>query len=299
MLDDAYVFPHEDHVDHAAYAEQRKWLLSYAKRGGVVAEFGVFRAHFSEVIARELQPSRLYLVDPWTKFGERFNYGFGEPCPFTNYNKLTTAEAKIDAMHRMRRFGDSIVFVEDFEQKFCKNFNGKLDFVYLDSSHFYKDTIETLVLLDRILSCDGVIMGDDWYIEPDHYSGVCRAVNDFIRYFEYEIIVAGKELQFCIRRTANYTHDLQPKRRPSRAALKARWRGKLKTFCAVWLRSIGMRFSRGGGIFGLSASALRRLQRAHFPRLARRTAACCRRDLQGRSLPAPWENHAGCPRHST
>jgi SAM-dependent methyltransferase len=214
----SYVFPHNEDFPHSDFAEKRKWVLDYIKSGTVGAEFGVFRGHFSEIILREKSPSKLYLVDPWTKFGERYNWNGGghEPNnPYTNFNKLTTAEAKADAAHRVSSWKDSVELIEDFEEGFCRNFTDKLDFVYLDSSHWYTPTLRTLILIDRILKEDGVILGDDWYSEAGHYSGVCRAVNDFVRHFNYEIIVAGQDTQFVLRRTPVYTHPLHPKTTPS------------------------------------------------------------------------------------
>src|SRR5215472_5669175 len=104
--------PPESPVDLAGIAERRKWLLSYARPNSVGAEFGVFRGHFAAVIARELKPKKLFLVDPWTKSGERFGWG---PDPYTNYDNLTTAGALLDTRHRMRSFERrcNIVYVEE------------------------------------------------------------------------------------------------------------------------------------------------------------------------------------------
>lgn len=215
-----YVFPHnENDFDHVGAAEARKWILKYAKHGGVGAELGVFRGHFSNVIMRDVQPSKLYLVDPWTKFCEYYNWGKAEETPYTNFNKLTTLEARTDAEHRLKMYGDAAVFVEDFEENFCRSFNGKLDFIYLDSSHFYLPTLLTLARLDSILADDGVILGDDWYTDPGHYSGVLRAANDFIRLFNYEIVEAGLVGQYALRRTARYTNPFQPAHSPSLAEI--------------------------------------------------------------------------------
>ena len=153
---------------------------------------------------REAQPQKLYLVDPWTKLGEHYNWGQGEDVPYTNYNKLTTLEAKTDAMHRLRNFGDRVTFVEDYELNFCNQFEGKLDFVHIDSSHFYEDTLKAFFTIDRVLADDGFIIGDDWYTDANHYSGVCRAAKDFVRQRDFEITIAGVDCQFCMRRTPHY-----------------------------------------------------------------------------------------------
>jgi hypothetical protein len=228
-------FPYEDAVPHQQFADKRAWILEHAPKGGVGAEFGVFRGHFSTLIMREVQPSKLYLVDPWTKLGERYNWSGpavpdnvngAEGTPYTEFNRLTTAEAKDDARRRLREYDrDRVEFCESFEQDWCKAYAGEaLDFVYLDSSHYYVDTLLTLVRIDRLLKQSGIILGDDWYWEADHYSGVCRAVNDFVRFFDYEIIVCGVDAQFALRRTPIYTHPHNARQRPMLADILNRVR---------------------------------------------------------------------------
>jgi len=204
-------YPHGEAFPHEHHANERSFILNFVKKGGVGAEFGVFRGHFSEIIVRVVEPTKLYLVDPWTKYGERFNWG---DMPFTEFNKLTTLEAKEDTERRMQAHRGRVELIEDFEEEFCKSFQSTLDFVYLDSSHFYINTLRTLIMVDRILASDGVLIGDDWYWDTDHFSGVCRAVNDFVRCFDYEICYAGHKGQFCIRRTPEWTHEYHPERRP-------------------------------------------------------------------------------------
>src|SRR5689334_8384707 len=98
---DPSLLPAESPVDLKGIAERRRWLLSSAKRGGVGAEFGVFRGHFAAVIADELKPKKLYLVDPWRLEGERFGWGLD---PYTNYDQLTTEQAMLDTKHRLAPF---------------------------------------------------------------------------------------------------------------------------------------------------------------------------------------------------
>jgi len=183
-------------------------VLSYARKGGIGAEFGVFRGHFAAVIAQELAPTRLFLVDPWTKEGELFDWG---PLAYTNFNALTTAQAFLDTRHRMETYATTcdVVYVEDYCENFCANFaqfsDAKLDFVYLDTSHTYDDTSAQLDLIPTILQPDGVILGDDWFPNVAHeHHGVMRAVNEFVKRDNYQIVAAGQDDQFCLRRVPTY-----------------------------------------------------------------------------------------------
>ena len=146
--------PAECPIDLNGIAEQRKWLLSYARPNSIGAEFGVFRGHFAAVIARELKPRKLFLVDPWTKSGERFGWG---PDPYTNYDMLTTAEALLDTRHRMAPYEHmcDITYVEDTLENFAADIKKygvhKLDFAYLDTSHSY-DVTPMTTRLDKLIS---------------------------------------------------------------------------------------------------------------------------------------------------
>jgi hypothetical protein len=177
----------------------RRWILDFAKRGGVGAEFGVFRGHFSYEIASVLRPRLLFLVDPWTKLGDFFDWG---DDPYTNHNRLTTAQAKADTELRVQVFGSRVKLIEDYCEAFCRERQRDLvlDFAYLDTTHNYESTFAELEVIAKILEPHGVIMGDDWVPDrADVHAGVVRAVNDFTRKSAFEVIGAGPYNQWCIR----------------------------------------------------------------------------------------------------
>ncbi len=181
---------------------ERKWILNYLPKNSVGMEIGVFRGHFSEVIAQIVRPKVLYLVDPWTKLGETF----GWRTSYANFNTLPTCVAKDEAIARMEKFDwVKVVIVEDFSQNFLSSFAGTVDWVYLDSSHEYRQTYTELCLIDRVICRNGLIVGDDWAPDISHkHHGVFRAVNDFVKSHDYQFITAGLAGQWCIRRSPNY-----------------------------------------------------------------------------------------------
>jgi hypothetical protein len=179
----------------------RKWILQYARKQGVGAELGVFRGHFSEMLAEALQPSKLYLVDPWMKLGKLF--AWVEKTEYTNFGRLTTQQAYEDAKRRMGKYkAIESIFVIDYAEEFLNSLTEKLDWVYLDTSHKYEETLRQLYNIDRILKINGVVLGDDWWPNPKgiHY-GVFLAVHEFIKKNDYQIVAAGPGGQFCLRRT--------------------------------------------------------------------------------------------------
>jgi hypothetical protein len=198
--------PEEDTYPAEAIARgpRRRWILDFAKRGGIGAEFGVFRGHFAAEIADHLRPARLSLVDTWTTAGERFDWG---EVPETNFDRLTTFQALADTRARMAPFRrhTEIEIVEDTTVGFCARRSSRLDFAYLDTGHRYASTLAELEAIAAVIADDGVIMGDDWITDPSHpHAGVLRAVNDFIRLRDFELVAAGPEMQWCIRKTPRY-----------------------------------------------------------------------------------------------
>jgi hypothetical protein len=52
----------------------RAEILKCARKRSRVAEIGVYRGHFSEVIIRHLRPKIFYMVDMWTLQGEFYGW---------------------------------------------------------------------------------------------------------------------------------------------------------------------------------------------------------------------------------
>lgn len=61
--------------------------------------------------------------------------------------------------------------------------------------------------IDRILAPDGYICGDDYHYFPTNRNhGVFRAIHDFIRQRDFQIIAAGPGKQWILKRTPDYSH---------------------------------------------------------------------------------------------
>jgi hypothetical protein len=178
--------------------EERAWILRHAPKGGVGAEVGVFRGHFSEVILGALTPKKLYLIDPWEKQGKFFGWGGG----YTNDMSLPTAVARRDAELRARKFPDTeVVIVEDFFPACRDRILEPLDWIYIDSSHDFDQTLLELTQSAEIVKPGGLIMGDDFVpLATQAHQGVARAVNTFVSSQPFEFVAAGLHEQWCIRR---------------------------------------------------------------------------------------------------
>lgn len=179
----------------------RRWILEKIPKGGVGAEIGVFRGHFSAVICAELVPIRLYLVDPWRLIGPHFGWG----KDYTNNNSLTTQAAYDQTVARMAMYPQvEAVVIEGFYPACDAQILEPLDFAYLDASHLYQETLVELRCLHRRIKPGGFLLGDDWRPDPRAvHHGVYRAIQEFVREGEWEVMLAGPGGQWALRRVAD------------------------------------------------------------------------------------------------
>ncbi len=179
--------------------KQREWILTYVPEYSVGAELGVFRGHFSKIIARKVLPRKLYLVDMWTLQGSHY----GDYGDYTNYGKLPTSVALEETIKRTLQYQDQteIVIVESKCEDFLYNLEEQLDFVYLDTYHTFNETLSQLSSISKKLKPDGLILGDDWWPDRDSpHHGVFLAIHAFIKANPFEIVACGPYGQYCLRR---------------------------------------------------------------------------------------------------
>ncbi|MCU0802187.1 MAG: class I SAM-dependent methyltransferase [Rhodobacteraceae bacterium] len=181
----------------AWHAETRRFMCNYVAPGGIGAEIGVFWAHFADVLASEFRPARLYLVDPWHKLhGETYpNWG-----RYTNFGQLTTRETLLQARTLEQRYPGIVKVKVDYGESFLAGMpDGHFDWVYLDAHHAYDMVMADLKAILPKMKSGGVIMGDDYFTDPDsQHAGVKRAVDAFA--IEHGLdLVFEKRNQFILR----------------------------------------------------------------------------------------------------
>ena len=193
-----FPFP-RDELDRT---QARRWITRYAKRGGIGAEIGVFRGHFSEVLLNELAPKRLFLVDAWELQGSSFGWSDAYTC----HDTLTPEFARREAELRSALYpSTSVAIVKSWFPDCEADFDEQLDWIYLDTSHFFENTRKELLAAARLIAPAGVIMGDDWQSQVTHpHHGVFRAVTEFTKNEPFEIVAAGPHGQWCLRRCGSY-----------------------------------------------------------------------------------------------
>lgn len=165
--------------------------------GGVGAEIGVYKGHFTPVLIEALKPTKLHLFDPWYLMGAEWTWG---------PQSRSTVDGLIQVINQNRKYlVDRTVDLHigfDLETLALIS-DHYFDWVYLDTSHTYDQTKRELAILKDKVKPNGIISGDDWQVFEDKNptNGVPQAVNEFIASNPYEFIYVGEEdQQWAIRR---------------------------------------------------------------------------------------------------
>jgi hypothetical protein len=188
---------------------RRNDILKLIPRGGVGAELGVFCGDLSAALIEKAKPTCLYLVDPWWKIYGSFYPSWGA---YTDFGKLTTGGAYALTISKIENIAsDTEVHIhDDFSTDWLKTIpDGHLDWVYVDSTHAFDQTLDELHLLRKKLKKTGLIFGDDFQSDEKHpHHGVYRAVQTFVREAPYELFYADMNLQWALRPAPESTSRL-------------------------------------------------------------------------------------------
>jgi len=88
----------------------RKWILNYVPKGGVGAEVGAFRGHFSELLLQWLEPRKTWFIDTWTQGGEFYGSDKEALLAPTGQTLWVAQEADLDAVTALSGSGPAYVF---------------------------------------------------------------------------------------------------------------------------------------------------------------------------------------------
>jgi hypothetical protein len=163
----------EKHVRNCQLVLNRRSMLHHIGQQEVVAELGVNRGEFSEVILEVAKPAVLHLVDVWGS--DRYHQGlFNEVS--TKFKKRT--ESGGVQIHRKLSTEASTEFPDEY-----------FDMVYIDTDHSYRTTKEELLAYSTKMKRCGIIAGHDYsmgnWVKSYRY-GVIEAVHEFCVNFDWE-----------------------------------------------------------------------------------------------------------------
>lgn len=163
-------------VDHE---DARRAVLACFPKHGIGAEIGVFRGDFSKAIRAEVDPQRLYLIDPWANSRDEELKKAWYSTSSENNMDLIFEEVKAEFYEEIQ--AGRVVLLRGGANDFSDQIEeGSLDFVYIDGDHRYDGVMMDLEFAFAKVKVGGIIAADDYSLGGWWGDGVIRAVNEFI-----------------------------------------------------------------------------------------------------------------------
>lgn len=177
----------------------RNEILSILPNGNV-AEIGVAKGKFSDLILKFNNPKKLYLIDVWDEIELSYQD-----------SNMPTKEIQASRFNDIKKKYQNNAYVEIIRKKSFEAAmlfeNYFFDWVYIDADHSYQGSLRDLNCYDKLVKEEGYILGHDFSnINKEGY-GVVEAVSKFIKqnnyFFTYltldeqkKIIINNKQILF-------------------------------------------------------------------------------------------------------
>jgi hypothetical protein len=160
------------YLDGASLVVNRDKLLQKIPKGGVTCEAGVASGDFSRKMLKTIRPSKHYMVDAWNYPG-RYDEDVYQSVLDSFAGEIATGQVEVIR-------SEAYTGILSLPDK-------SIDFLYIDTSHSYKDTVMELDAAMAKITDDGIIAGHDYRVGryvPEQRTfldyGVIDAVNEFI-----------------------------------------------------------------------------------------------------------------------
>lgn len=164
----------------------------------VCVEIGLLDGLGSKDFLEILNPSKLYLVDPWEvgsdKNSDKEKYDWGDFTAYSNSHQMESVKNKfIDYIN------DEIVFIKrgfsyDVVNDFPDDF---FDFVYIDATHLYECVKKDISMFLPKLKRNGLMCGHDYYDIPSF--SVIPAVDEYVDNGILEWVSLSRETDWALR----------------------------------------------------------------------------------------------------
>lgn len=179
------------HIENTKLVPNRARLLEHFPKHAMAAEVGVDEGRFSEKILAIAAPRVLHLIDPW----DSKRYGDGKMKAVGDKFKCEISAGQV-VIHR----GRGVDVLREFD-------DDTFDWIYLDASHRYRDTLEELELCRLKVKDGGLIAGHDYAagnVDRGIRYGVVEAVNEICNKYDYRLAYLtnepGRYLSFALRK---------------------------------------------------------------------------------------------------
>lgn len=164
---------------------ESKHVLKRIPENSIGCEIGVWKGLSSEIFLPKC--SHLHLVDSWhyepymesLEFGDQKKF-IKRYKPLVKSDNINDFQNYYDRVHQsvVEKFKNSPVTIHrGTSDSFFEKTNIKVDWIYLDASHEYKQVKKDLKNCLKILKPNGKLFGDDYQNKPD----VKKAVDEFVK----------------------------------------------------------------------------------------------------------------------
>jgi hypothetical protein len=139
------------------------------------AEIGVNKGDNAEFILSILQPTMLYLIDPWNNFID------------LDSSEIIGEIQYITTQQRLKGYGNKRLIKKTSLEASSLFNNDELDFVYIDADHSYDAICQDLKIWYTKIKKGGVLAGHDYH---ENMVGVVMAVNEFCENNKLQLMFA-------------------------------------------------------------------------------------------------------------
>lgn len=157
----------------------RRTFLSRLPKGGLAVEIGVWHGEFSSVILEMMEPSQLFLIDPWRHIvdGSHSTAFVGR----TENDKMERIFKKVTSNFEAEIEAGRVGIIRDFSVPALALFeDASISFAYVDGDHSYEGVSGDLEALFPKIKPGGIMAFDDYHRRGWWGDGVIRALNEFI-----------------------------------------------------------------------------------------------------------------------
>lgn len=180
-------------LGYKAEKNKGRGMLQYLQRENrkdlIGIEIGVFKGLNAKHLFEGLDIKKLYLIDP-------YEYG-GDDGSGSYYNREELINIRENMKIFLNKFKDKWVLIEKGSDEAVKEFETKVDFVYIDGDHSYNQVKKDIENYWKIVKNGGVLGGHD--IENLFYkeNGVTKAVIEFVIKNDLNLIMGHKDWIIC------------------------------------------------------------------------------------------------------
>jgi len=137
----------------------------YGREGITCAEVGTWRGENALDILKNLNVSKIYLIDPWKDY------------PEVNESDLVGTSRDMDTTRKkLKKYNNKIVYIRKLSQDAINDIPNGMDFIYIDGNHSHEYAKKDMELYYKKLRTGGVLAGHDIVLK----GGVMKAFCEFV-----------------------------------------------------------------------------------------------------------------------